>query len=121
MSTIAIQDALFTRLEQEAQARQVSPNELAEQILRDHLRANAQEQMRQEMLAFQSQHSALLEKYSGMFIAMYGGQVVDYDADPVALALRIDDQFPNAPVLVTQVKPEAEQVYKIRSPRITLL
>ncbi len=48
---------------------------------------------------------------------MYQGQVVDDDADQLALLTRIEGKYPHTPVLITPVVAEPEEIYTVRSPR----
>jgi hypothetical protein len=120
MTQIAIQDDTFFQLKQIAQAKQLSADQLAEQIIREHLHAEAQRLMQQELEKFRVKHPILLQRYRNEFIAMYQGDVVDHDTDQLALVLRIDDKYPDKIVLITRVQPKVEETYRVLSPRVTL-
>lgn len=70
-----------------------------------------------EREAFLRLHPELWEKYPEQYVAISGGQLVDHDADKIALLARIEAQYPGVFVLVRQVQPEAEIVYERRSVR----
>ncbi|MCB0242404.1 MAG: hypothetical protein KDI07_18465 [Anaerolineae bacterium] len=72
----------------------------------------------QEQRAFESQHNELLKQYSGRYIAMIGGQVVDDDLDRLTLRRRIRQQYDDSPVLITSVEEEPTQTVRVRSPRL---
>ena len=63
-------------------------------------------------------HSELLAAIPSQYAAIYGGQLVDHDADQLALFGRIEARFPGLPALIRQVRPEVEQTIMVRSPRI---
>ena len=80
----------------------------------------ADEQLRQidrEQQAYEAQHSQLLKKYAGQYIAMRHGKVVDHDADSVELWHRVRKNYGKEPVLITPVLDEPRQVITVRSPR----
>ncbi len=73
--------------------------------------------MRRELDAFRVMHADLLAKYPNEYVAIHQGQLIDHDTDQLALFLRIDEQYPDVPVLIKQVSPEPEEVYTFLSPR----
>lgn len=73
--------------------------------------------MDQEVAAFEAMHAALWEKYPHQFVAVYGGQVVDYDVDEWRLIARLDQSHPDEIVLVRQVEAELPGDLVFHSPR----
>ena len=67
---------------------------LADKAIRRYLRQEAEKKIRREERRFCSQHAQLLDQYAGQFIAMHEGQVIDSDADDLALYLRVLQRFP---------------------------
>ncbi len=81
----------------------------------------ADEQLRQidhEQQAYEAQHSQILKKYAGQYIAMRRGEVIDHDSDRVVISQRVRTRFGNEPVLITLVLSEARQTIVVRSPRL---
>jgi hypothetical protein len=74
--------------------------------------------MLQEQAAFQAMLPDLLTRYEDQYVAVYQGQVIDHDADQVALIERLDQSHPDTIVLVKQVTTEPERVLRMRSPRL---
>ncbi len=107
----------LTQLRKVADERGNTVEVLAEQVIRQFLRQQAQQKMQREVDAFRTKHADLLASYANQYVAIYQGQVIDHDSDQLALFLRIDEQYPDDPVLICQVRPEVETVYTIRSPR----
>ncbi len=91
---------------------------LAEQIIREFLREEAQKKMAREMETFRTMHTELLKQYKGQYVAVHREQVIDRDVDQLALFLRVDRRYPDVPILIKQVRSKVEEVYTIRSPRI---
>ena len=71
-----------------------------------------------EQDAFCAMHAQLREKFSGQFVAVYRGQMVDHDPDQYSLFQRVDAKFPSEPVLIQQVLEDCREVYHLRSPRL---
>lgn len=75
-------------------------------------------QIDREQQAYETQHSQLMEKYAGQYIAMRHGKVVEHDPDRVALSKRVRDKYGNQPILITLVQPELRQTIIVRSPHL---
>jgi hypothetical protein len=80
--------------------------------------SEADEAMNQEGAAYRHLHPALKEKYLGQYVAIYGGNLVDYDSDQVELYLRSKKRYAGEFVWIAPVQEEAEEVYVIHSPRL---
>jgi hypothetical protein len=74
--------------------------------------------MLQEQAAFQAMLPDLLTRYKDQYVAVYQGQVIDHDADQVALIERLNQSHPEMIVLVKKVATEPERVLRMRSPRL---
>jgi len=74
--------------------------------------------MEQEESAYQAMHSELLAHYPHQFVAIFQGKLVDHDQDVVALSQRINTNFPDETVLITDVLPEVAPEIIVRSPRL---
>ncbi len=76
------------------------------------------EQISQEQRNYERQHSALLAKYGGRYIAMRHGEVIDHDIDRLTLRRRVRKQYGNVPVFFTLVEDEPVQTFWMRSPQL---
>jgi hypothetical protein len=74
-------------------------------------------EQKQEREAFVRLHPMLQRKYLGEYVAIHGGELVDHDADRLALLKRIDRNYPDLFVLIRPVREEPEIVYEYRSVR----
>jgi post-segregation antitoxin (ccd killing protein) len=120
MNTVAIGLDQRTALElgQLARERAMDPSALANEAIRAYLRSAARDDMDQEAEAFRRLHPDMLATIPGQYAAVYRGQLVDHDADQLALYQRIEARFQGLPVLIRQVRPEVEQTIMVHSPRI---
>lgn len=73
--------------------------------------------IRKEEAAYRAMHSELFEKHAGQYVAIFNGELVDFDADESALYSRIDQRFPDDVVLMKKVEESPEKIYHFRSPR----
>ncbi len=73
--------------------------------------------MQHESDAFRHMHADLLARYPNEYVAIHQGQLVDHDADQLALLARIEDRYPDVPVLIRQVLAEPDEIFTFRSPR----
>ncbi len=117
MAELIISAGTFSQLQKVADATGSTTEALVEQALRQFLREEKRRLMQQESIAFHQMHPELLANHLAEYVAIYQGQLVDYDVDQLALVTRIDERYPDAPVLIKQVLPDPEEIYTIRSPR----
>jgi hypothetical protein len=73
-----------------------------------------------EEAAYQVMHEELYKKYPGQHVAIYQGKLVDRDEDSVALYKRVRENYPGKFVLITPIRQEAEETYRILSPRLVV-
>lgn len=132
--TLTLSDKLYERAHRLAQLRQQDVTAVVTEVLDEALPmtepdeyaldeeildlSEPDEAVDREIAAYYALHPTLWEKYPGYHVAIHGGRLVDYDRDDVALSLRIEQQFPDAFVLIRQVEAEPERVLYFRSPRI---
>jgi hypothetical protein len=119
MTGLAVSEKTMARLNKIADDKGISTRQLAEQAIRQFLRDEVRQILQRETEAFRSLYPELLEKYSDQFVAIYQGRIIDWDKDQFALFLRVDQKYPDTPVLIKQVLPEPEEIYTFRSPRIS--
>lgn len=71
-----------------------------------------------EAAAWHARPAADRAPYSGEYVAVLAGQVIDHDADQRTLAIRIRQQYPDTPVLLTEASARQPPEFVIRSPRL---
>lgn len=70
-----------------------------------------------ERSAYLRLYPQLQKTHAGDHVAIYGGQLVDFDTDEAALFARIDDKYPDEFVWLARVDDPPEREIKLRSPR----
>ena len=106
------------QLKQIAAVKGTTPDELAEQAIHQFLRDETRRIMQRESAAYRTMHADLLARYRGEYVAIYQGRLIDHDPDQAGLLKRIEQQYPDSPVLITPVLDQPEEVYTFRSPRL---
>ncbi|MCL4870295.1 MAG: hypothetical protein KJ063_15125 [Anaerolineae bacterium] len=124
---LTIPDDLYDQANSVAQAHQLELNDwfitLAKQAIspENARRANAfaftpDPAVQREKTAYLAMHTTLKESYLGQYVAIHKGQLVDWDEDYMALFQRIDEQYPDQFVWLTQVNDEPTRTITVRSP-----
>ena len=73
--------------------------------------------MEQNVAAYRSIHSELVDRYLGQYVAICDGKLVDHDPDPLLLLERIRRNYPNQVVLRRKVERTPEREIHIRHPQ----
>jgi hypothetical protein len=119
--TIAIPDEMYQRAERIAHLREQAVAEvLVDSIVLAVIEESGGENdlaVDREEAAFKRLHPTLRERYLGQYVAIYQGELIDYDSDQVALFLRIQEKHPDEFVWIAPVGEEPEENYVLRSPR----
>jgi len=126
---VTIPRVLYERVQRLAQVRRQGVDHVLAEVLESSLEtAEADEsllngatdgdEVDREMAAFIAMHPQLREQYDGLYVAIHHGQLIDFDADPLALYKRIDEQFPDEFVWMSQVTKEPLRTLHFRSPRL---
>jgi hypothetical protein len=72
----------------------------------------------EEEATFIRMHPELWEKYPGRYVAIYGDQLIDHDANLGALNKRIRQQFGDTPVWISPVRENPIEEWVFRSPHL---
>ena len=100
------EQSLVDRLHQLARQQGGGAEQVLEAAVRDYLDRFEKEAIHRETEHFWAIHHDLLEQYSGEFIALHSGQVVDHDREITALEKRVRQKYGWLPVLIAPVHPE---------------
>jgi hypothetical protein len=119
---VTISDDLYQQAEEVAQISEqavadVLSNALAASPTIFHINPERAAMLR-ENAAFRQMHADLLRQYSGEYVAILQGKVIDHDQDLPALLQRRRHNYPGLTVLIRQVLPESERILHFRSPRL---
>jgi hypothetical protein len=120
--TITLPDPVYQQAQKIAQSTQRNVQEVLTEVITQNFQPfpvhENREAMLQEVEAFKALHPQLIKQYKGQYVAIYQGQVVDHDSDPVELLKRIKKQYPEQTVLRRKVEDDPEPVLRFRSPRL---
>ena len=128
--SITLSDRLSQRVRQLAQQRREGIVAVVERILEEGLpetidavewvdRSEADPQATGEMQAYLALYPHLKDRYSGQYVAIYGGQLIDHDADFDVLYDRIDHAYPHQFVWISKVGDEPLETFTVRSPHFS--
>lgn len=117
-ASLAVSAGTMEQLMTIAQEEGTTPQALAEKAIRRFLRYETRRRIQREEEAFRAIHAQLRNTYPDQFVAICHGRVVDHDPDQLALLRRVEERYPDTPVLIRQITPEIEEVYTFRSPRV---
>ncbi len=117
MYALKLNDKTARDLNWLAKRRNVTPETLAAEVIEAHIRAETQRSLEQEAVHFRRLHKRLLAEMPGEYVAIYQGDLVDHDPDMLALLQRIEERYPEEPVLIRQVGEVIEPVIHVFSPR----
>lgn len=125
---VSIPETLYRQARALAHARRQSTDAVIAEVLAQGLTSDPsataipsieeEAAMTREIAAYQNMHGELFAAHRGKFVAVFGGQLVDHDADETALLRRIDTRYPDEVVLLRRVGPLPERELRVRSPRL---
>ena len=127
-ATIHVPDPLYERVQRIAHQQQKNVNQVITELLAEALahaesdsafinRSALDPDVEREMQAYLALHPILVKHYLGKHVAIYQGQLVDYDDSFSDLVARVEKQYPDQFVWLTQVEPEPIRTIVHRSPR----
>jgi hypothetical protein len=128
---LTLPELLYERVEQLAQQHQQDVAQAITEYLEHHLPALRpseieQHQQRphkfaldQEKAAYLRLHPLLKEKFFGKHVAVYQGQLIDFDDQFEALHERVRKRYPNQIVWMSTVREEPIETIHVRSPRFS--
>ena len=120
--TLNVPDAVYKKAQETAEASNRPIRDLLSDVIVDafpqmpqHPEAAAYQR---ETEAFEQMYDELVKQYPNEDVAIYQGEVVDHDVDPVELMFRVREAFPNKPVLMRSVNEPPGHILHFRSPRL---
>jgi hypothetical protein len=114
---LTIPNGLYRRARRIAQSRQQDVADVLVEAIVLEEEKSGETAVDREEAAFRRLHPALRQQYAGQYVAIYGGELVDHDADQVALFLRMRQQYSDQFVWIAPIRQTSEEIYQMRSPR----
>lgn len=119
MTEIKLNPELMKTIEKTAAERSMTVEQIMEEAVLAYLRDEAKQQMDDNTTAYRRMHPELVEKYSGKYVAIYNGDLVDQDEDFQQLHHRIRGRFGVKPVLIRRVTGQIDRTWNFSSPRFS--
>lgn len=118
MTTITLPSKLAQQIENFGGENESDTQAFVEKAIQAYLVQMRREKIEAETDAFNAQYEKLRKNYSGYYVAIHQGEVIDHDLDLRTLHLRVYEQVGHTPVLLKQVTNESERELTFRSPRL---
>ena len=117
MTTLSLQPPLADEVLQAARHEGRDAAEFLAEAVRQRLAVYRQKRIVAETDAWYRLSAEERNSYTGKYVAVYDGQVIDSDSDRLALYRRIRERLGREPVLITEGGDRPIPVYRVRSPR----
>ena len=117
MVMLPLQEELIDQVRQLTESEGLDTAEFVAEAIRHHLATFRQKRIAAETAAWYRLPTEERARYTGKYVAVCGGQVVDSDPDRLALYFRVRERFGRQPVLITEGGDYPIPVYRVRSPR----
>lgn len=117
MTAVVLQDPLSTEIEQAAAEEGVVVDKWIEDAVRRQLMLFRQKTIVSETEAWYRLPSADRERFRGQYVAVSGGEVVDFDTDRLSLYRRVIERFGRRAILITEGGDNPIPEYRVMSPR----
>ncbi len=116
MDMITLRTDLLQQLEISALMHSKDLNEIVNDAIESYLREQQQQQLDQEIAAYEGMHSSLVKTHSGKWVAVHQQKLVDHDEDRIRLYRRIKAKYNQTPVLIRQVMEHPAPEIWLRTP-----
>jgi len=117
-SSIALQPDLVERVHRITKSKGDTVKDFVNQAVRERLEQLEDQELKDEVQAFERMHPQLVKQYLGQFVAVHEGQIVDADVDFEALFLRLEKRLGDVPVLIRPVSVEPTPELRAPGPRL---
>ncbi len=115
MTTVVLQEPLRIEIEQAAAKEGIVVDKWIESAVKRQLMLSRQKAIIQETEAWYRLPSAERERFRGKYVAVSGGEVVDFDSDRLLLYRRVSERFGRIPFLITEGGDEPIPEYLART------
>lgn len=117
MTTIVLKPALVEQIEHLIEKEETSTAAFVEKAIQTYIAQLHREKIRAESDAFHAQFDRLLAEYTGQYVAVHNGRVIDHGPDLRTLHLRVFEKLGHTQVLLKQVTAAPDRELVFRSPR----
>ncbi|MEZ4659775.1 MAG: hypothetical protein R2911_19640 [Caldilineaceae bacterium] len=106
---LALSEQTIREIEMLAEIHAIDGSALAEKALRKFVHEEKKQIPYQEVEAFRAMHQFLWATRPNQFAAIHNGKFIDHDVDQLTLYRRVAAKFPNQPILIRQILPQADK------------
>ncbi|PKO22064.1 MAG: hypothetical protein CVU38_11385 [Chloroflexi bacterium HGW-Chloroflexi-1] len=118
MGIVLKEPTLVWQIEQLASQSTRPVEQVLEMAVRTYLDERECDAIHIETEAFWAMHDELLSKFTGQYVAMFHGDVIDYGPDASILEQRVRERLGLLPVLIAPVEPGPRRDLRWRGGRI---
>ncbi len=119
MTAINLPPDLDETLRREAELTGTTVEALAADWLRKQQAALHRARLAEQTRRFWAKHAELYAQYPDEFVAFYDDAVLDHDSDVSQLALRVQTEYADLPIVIAQVTQTPVREYKVISTRLS--
>ncbi|MEW5985511.1 MAG: hypothetical protein AB1791_02655 [Chloroflexota bacterium] len=116
MTTIELKPDLYETLKRNAADEVRTINDLVNDAVESYVRNRQESKIETEIMAFAKMHSKLRQKFLGQWVVIHNQELVDQDADRVALFRRVRAKYGPTAVLIRQVCDQIDNESWLRTP-----
>jgi predicted transcriptional regulator len=113
---IQLRTDLSEKLQETAYQSQKSVSDLVNEAVEQYLHTQQRQIIDSEIDAYNQMYAALWRTIPTQWVAVHEGEIVDKDADRIALYARIRARYGQTPVLIRQVKEDPNPEIQVRTP-----
>jgi len=118
METLTLQEsALVEEVRRLTEQEGLDSEDFLAEAVRRHLATFRQKRLIAETEGWYRLSPVERQRYEGVYVAVYQGQVVDSDADRLALYYRVREKYGRQTILITPGGDQPLPFYRVRSPR----
>jgi hypothetical protein len=116
MTAIILRPELQESLESDAAREARTVNDLVNEAVARYVRERQRAKIQRETAAYEAMFDQLARDYSGQWVAVHDGQVIDHDPDISTLYARTRARYGRTSVLIRQVGAVADEDLHWRTP-----
>lgn len=115
MATVTLRSDLAHTLEQEARRRGITLEKVVDEWLHEQWQETRKRRLAEQTQLFWAQHAELYAQYPDKYVAFHDGIVLDDDVNVRDLALRVQAEYGDTPMVIARVTASPNREFKVIS------